>query len=93
MHILIQKEYRPGDLPPEGYLAWHEWAEVQRKAGIKQVECGRCGLWKTPQELSGDTIAFNARHKNGRSANLELPVCLNCVSPHSAMVTAQKGKR
>lgn len=51
IHITVQKEYKPGDLPPEGYLAWHEWAEVQRKAGIKQVQCGRCGLWRTPQEL------------------------------------------
>jgi len=46
--ILEQDTYKPGDPPPEGYLAWHEWAEVQRKAGIKQVQCGRCGLWKTP---------------------------------------------
>lgn len=23
--------FRPGDPPPAGYLAWHSWAEVQRK--------------------------------------------------------------
>lgn len=30
--ILEQATYKPGDLPPTGYLEWHEWAEVQRKA-------------------------------------------------------------
>lgn len=43
--------FRPGDLPPEGYLAWHSWAEMQRKAGIGQTPCSRCGRWRTPQEL------------------------------------------
>jgi uncharacterized paraquat-inducible protein A len=52
MILTIQKNYKPGDMPPRGYLAWHEWAEVQRKAGIKQVACSQCGLWRTPQELS-----------------------------------------
>ena len=51
-----QSTYKPGDQPPGGYLAWHEWAEVQHKAGIKQVKCGKCGLWKTPQELRSKTI-------------------------------------
>lgn len=41
---------KPGDLPPVGYLAWHEWAEVQHKAGIRQVQCS-CGLWLFPQEV------------------------------------------
>lgn len=51
--LLAQKEYKPGDLPPKGnnYLAWHEWADVQYKAGIKQKPCKRCGKWLTPQEV------------------------------------------
>ncbi len=52
VHILIAPTYKPGDLPPEGYLQWHEWADVQRKAGIRQVQCPSCALWRTPQELS-----------------------------------------
>ena len=52
MCILEQDKYKPGDLPPTGYLEWHEWAEVQRKAGIKQRQSAKCGLWKTPQELA-----------------------------------------
>ena len=49
--LLIMPEFKPGDKPPEdaGYLEWHEWAEVQRKAGIKQRLC-KCGKWITPQE-------------------------------------------
>lgn len=34
--ILEQETYKPGDLPPEGYLQWHEWAEAQRKAARQQ---------------------------------------------------------
>jgi hypothetical protein len=45
--------YKPGDPPPGGYLNWHAWAEVQDKAGLRQKQCSRCGLWKFPQELSG----------------------------------------
>ena len=26
--ILEQAAYKPGDQAPEGYLAWHEWAEA-----------------------------------------------------------------
>ena len=79
--ITEQSTFKPGDLPPEGYLAWHEWAEVQRKAGIKQVQCGICGKWKTPQELSGRTITTMAsRTKRGpRNVALTSPVCMKCL--------------
>ena len=80
MHILIQKEYKPGDLPPDGYLAWHEWADVQRKAGIKQVPCGRCGQWKTPQELSGKVDATILRNKKGQPVACESAVCVQCFA-------------
>ena len=44
--ILEQATYKPGDQAPEGYLAWHEWAEVQHKAGLRQKQCGQCGRGK-----------------------------------------------
>jgi hypothetical protein len=75
----VQPDFKPGDLPPEGYHAWHEWAEVQRKAGIKQVECCHCGLWKTPQELSEKSHTHEAFDKRGRPVTLTLPVCLKCA--------------
>ena len=79
IHLLAQKEYKPGDMPPDGYLAWHEWAEVQRKAGIKQRQCGRCGLWKTPQELFGK-IDVTLQDKMGNQVKIESDVCIKCVA-------------
>ena len=77
--LLAQETYKPGDLPPEGYLAWHEWAEVQRKAGIKQVPCGKCGLWRTPQELSNEVLELEAKDRRGRTVLQRRPVCSKCA--------------
>lgn len=79
--MLSQDIYRPGDLPPDGYLAWHEWAEVQRKAGIKQVQCGKCGLWRTPKELSGQTMRWTAQSRKG-PVEMTAPVCSKCAAPN-----------
>lgn len=78
--ILEQDAYKPGDQPPEGYLAWHEWAEVQRKAGIKQAECGKCGLWKTPQELSAEVREFVVKDTHGSRIIRRYAVCNKCAS-------------
>lgn len=80
--ILEQATYKPGDLPPEGYLAWHEWAEVQHKAGLRQKECGRCGKWKYPQELSGQIDRHEAKSRKG-PVTVEAAVCLKCAG-HNA---------
>ncbi len=42
--------YKVGDPPPDGYVAWHDWAEVQHKGGLRQKLCSRCGRWFYPQE-------------------------------------------
>lgn len=70
--------YAPGDPAPDGYLAWHEWADVQIKAGLKQYACGRCVKWKFPQELSGETDSHTLQSKKG-SVLIVTPVCLDCV--------------
>lgn len=67
MILTIQRDYKPGDMPPVGYLAWHEWAEVQRKAGVKQVACSGCGLWRTPQELSDKVTTATLYTKKGKA--------------------------
>lgn len=77
--LLVQPTFKPGDLPPDGYLAWHEWADVQRKAGIRQVECGVCGLWRTPQELSDQERTFTGRTRSGQAIERRLPVCAKCA--------------
>ena len=69
--------FRPGDPPPTGYLAWHEWAEVQHMAGLRQMQCGRCGLWRYPQELSSEV---ETREMRGEAKAVDKAVCLKCAS-------------
>ena len=38
--VCVQPTFKAGDPAPEGYLAWHDWAEVQHKAGLRQKRCG-----------------------------------------------------
>lgn len=81
--ILEQATYKPGDQAPEGYLAWHEWAEVQHKAGLRQKQCGRCGLWRYPQELSAlvdSTEVTGLRRRQPFRRTLETPVCNDCAA-------------
>jgi hypothetical protein len=87
--MLKQDDYKPGDQPPEGYLAWHEWADVQRKAGIKQVQCGLCGLWRTPQELSDQTMRWTAQSRKG-PVEQTAPVCNKCAAPNAELNGARR---
>ena len=77
MHILEQRDYKPGDPAPEGYLAWHEWADTQHKAGLRQKECGRCGLWRYPQELSGQ---FELLQSGNSPITSMMAVCNDCAA-------------
>ena len=77
VHILEQRDYAPGDQAPHGYLAWHEWAAAQDKAGIRQIACGRCGLWNYPQELSDQ---FDKLKSSNSPVNLMMPVCNDCAA-------------
>lgn len=74
--VLVMPTYKPGDLPPEGYLQWHEWADVQRKAGIRQVQCPTCSLWRTPQELSTHEMRWTV--KDRRSHEQSAFQCSKC---------------
>ncbi|TVO55356.1 hypothetical protein [Denitromonas halophila] len=75
---LEQNTYKPGDPAPDGYLAWHEWAEAQHKAGLRQKQCGRCGLWRYPQELSDAIDRHELKSRKG-PVFVESPVCLKCM--------------
>lgn len=77
-HITQQKEYKPGDMPPEGRLAWDEWASVQDNAGLRQKECLRCGKWQYPQELSGKMELHELETQRGK-IQLLMPVCNECI--------------
>ena len=79
--VLEQQRYRPGDQAPDGYLAWHEWAEVQHKAGLRQKQCGRCGLWRYPQQLSAEVDRAElvmTKKRASRRVTVETPVCNDC---------------
>lgn len=50
IHINIIPLFKPGDPAPSGYSAWHDWAEVQYKSGIRPAQCPACYRWFFPQE-------------------------------------------
>ena len=81
--------YQPGDPPPSGYLDWHEWADVQHKAGLRQARCCDCGKLKFPQELSHiirKSIAYRTKRDAQLGANpitMESRVCLECANARS----------
>ena len=79
--ISITDDYKAGDLPPENgsYLEWSAWADAQHKAGIKQVECGKCGKWKTPQELDTEKLKSTVFDKNMEEIEIEEPHCIDCA--------------
>jgi hypothetical protein len=52
--VLVTPIFKVGDPAPEGYLEWCEWAEVQHKAGLRQVQ-RVCGRWHYPFEICKHT--------------------------------------
>ncbi len=73
--------YKAGDMPPEGYSDWHEWAAVQHKAGLRQVRCGRCMKVWYPQELSHiiDVKMCSLTKHGPADVRRESPVCKKCA--------------
>ncbi|GAH17793.1 unnamed protein product [marine sediment metagenome] len=62
--LLMVPFFKSGDLPPSGYLDWHEWARVQLKGGLKQRRCPKCKLWRFPQEFPCKCEAFKKESVN-----------------------------
>lgn len=81
MKILAQNNFTVGSQPPSGYLAWHEWAEIQAKGKLTQCACGICGLWKFPQELSSKEIKSTLKTSSGKSKVLNQKICTDCDNP------------
>lgn len=46
-------KFKPGDPAPSGYMAWHAWADVQYRSGLRQKRCRGCGRFLFPQEVEG----------------------------------------
>lgn len=86
--MTVAGSYKPGDQAPDGYLAWHDWAEAQHKAGLRQKECAKCGRWKYPQELSGQTAEYTGTTRGGQEVRMVGVVCNACADlPPNAEVT------
>lgn len=86
--LTVTPDFEAGDQPPpkHAYTDWHAWAEVQHKAGLRQVECGKCGLWKYPQELSDKTIKHTLykNKKMTKPVHVETRVCNDCAALDAA---------
>lgn len=78
--LSVSGTYKPGDPRPENgsYNDWLEWSETQHKAGLRQKQCGRCGKWNWPQELSDEVIQSKVTNRHGVEVNLMSPVCKKC---------------
>jgi hypothetical protein len=83
IHISIMPEFKAGDPPPSGYSEWHEWAEIQHKAGLRSKQCGWCGKWRFPQEFSTETrdTRYRIVEKNAeiRAVDETITLCLECA--------------
>lgn len=80
--LTVAGNYKPGDPAPTGYLAWHEWAHIQHKAGLRQKQCAKCGKWKYPQELSSKVFQYAASVMGG-CLMVSGSLCIECEAAHA----------
>lgn len=84
--LTVTPDYKPGDQPPpdHAYTDWHSWADVQHKAGLRQVACGKCGRWKFPQELSEKVVVHTLYKdkKMTRPVHVKTRICNACATDH-----------
>lgn len=78
--VCVGSEFKPGDPPPSGYNEWHEWAEVQHEAGLRQKKCAKCGKLKWPQQMSNQTIPVKySKTEHGQVIIRNEVICNECV--------------
>lgn len=70
-HISIAGDYKPGDPPPAGYCNWHEWAQIQHRAGLRQKQCDNCGRWRYPQEIAESHMEKQVTYRTKKDSMLE----------------------
>lgn len=81
--IDVTPTFKPGDPAPEGYNAWHEWAKVQHRAGLRQSICTICCKWRFPQEqCCVDSDGKQARRMTERQHNAEVREVERFVKKH-----------
>ena len=61
-------ECEPHTPMPDGYLAWHEWAERMSKTH-DQRQCKGCGLWAVWEPGQGTEVGKNVWPDHGTAEN------------------------
>lgn len=78
INLSIGKDYKVGDQPPSDYLGWHEWADIQYAGGLRQCQCGKCGKYKFPQELSDKEVTSHLMDRRGKVRAITSKICKEC---------------
>lgn len=86
--VTYQEDWKKGDLPPKDrsdYLAMHAWADAQHKGGLRQKQCGGCGAWFYPQEMSGKVVEKSGWRdkKMTKPVKWTEPLCASCGDSHA----------
>jgi hypothetical protein len=58
--IDAEGDFLPCGPRPDGYLAAHAWAQVQLRAGRKEVRCMSCSLWHFDFEMDDEIHVSHA---------------------------------
>lgn len=78
--VTLSPGFKIGDPEPQGYLDWHEWAEIQHKGGLRQTQCPRCSRWQFPQSLSTRSHEWTAKDRRDREHKFSEFICLKCIT-------------
>lgn len=66
--VELLEQWPKGCPAPIGYADWFEWARAQKLHGLKQEQCGICGLWLFPQDKHGPACAGLTEKRRAPSA-------------------------
>lgn len=84
MGIKAGPQYAADSMPPESYLAWHQWAsDMFNIHHQRQRQCPRCKLWKFPIEQSEVAEQHMLETKTGKLRRQWSPVCIYCMTKSS----------
>ena len=81
-----------GTQPPAGYVDWHNWAEAQYKAGIRQTRCPQCQLWNFPQEMSAVKYTISATTTKWGNTKVTVTgnICNKCAANDPNPATGER---